>query len=59
LKENFKRFGMLAIPTMIVSILGSKWKNHWLSYGYYLIPVVYSFIRIWEVERLLKKIKLS
>jgi hypothetical protein len=24
LKENFKRFGMLAIPTMIVSILGSK-----------------------------------
>jgi len=28
LKENFKKFGMLAIPTMIVGILGAKWKKH-------------------------------
>jgi hypothetical protein len=28
LKENFKKFGMLAIPTMIVGILGATWKEH-------------------------------
>ena len=58
LKENFKKFGMLAIPTMIVGILGTRWKENWLSYGYYLIPVGYSFVRIWEVNNVLKKIKL-
>ena len=57
LKENFKRFGMTVVPTMIIGIFGDKWREHQLSLVSYLIPVIYAFCRILEVEYNIEKIK--
>ena len=50
---------MIAIPTVVIGILGERWKKHWLSYAYYLIPAFYAGFRVWEVENLLRKLNLK
>ena len=56
LKENFKRFGIMVIATMIIGIF-TYYKESFFYYFCYLIPVAYAVIRIMEVGRIIKKIK--
>ena len=57
MKETFKRFGLLAVPTLIIGLIKITWEGSMFSNIYYLVPVVYAGLRIWETERGMNKIK--
>ena len=57
LKENFKRFGLLALPVIITGLLGKKWDEQTIAYLCYLIPVFYASFDVWQVGKAIKKVK--
>ena len=57
LKENFKRFGLLALPAIITGLLGKKWDEQTIAYLCYLIPVFYASFDICQVGKAIKKVK--
>jgi len=57
LKENFKRFGLLALPAIITGLLGKKWDEQMIAYLCYFIPVLYASFDVWQVGKVIKKVK--
>lgn len=55
-KETFKRFGLTVIPVIPMGILG-KSKENLIIYVSYLIPMLYSSIRILQTKKQLRTVK--
>lgn len=57
-KETFKRFGFLAIPSILVSLVGKEeWEKELASNLCYLVPVLWSTIIITRTNRIVRRIE--
>ncbi|KLL03828.1 MAG: hypothetical protein MRECE_8c042 [Mycoplasmataceae bacterium CE_OT135] len=63
-KETFKKFGILVIPTILISLIDGKGgfdankpSEDWFFYICYLVPILFASYRIWKVNSELNKIK--
>jgi hypothetical protein len=58
-KETFKRFGLLSIAGVTIKLLGKTFDEKLLSNLCYAVTLAFGGWRIWEVGRVLKKMKKS
>ena len=57
-KETFKRFGMMAIPTILVSLVGKEvWDGEIVSNLSYLVPIIYSTLIILDTNKTIRKVE--
>lgn len=59
-KETFKKFGIVALTPLLVSLVGKKiWDANLIANVCFFVPIGYAGWRIREVNKILKRVKKS
>jgi hypothetical protein len=59
-KETFKKFGIVAITPLLISLVRKKvWDANLIANVCFLVPIAYAIVRIIEISRILKKVDKS
>ena len=58
-KETLKRFGLLAVVGILIKLIEVFWNERLITLLSYAVPLAGALKIIWEVDKSLKKLKLS
>jgi len=59
-KETFKKFGIVALTPLLISLVGKKiWDANLIANVCFFVPICYAGWRIREVNKILKRVKKS